>query len=193
MKYGKYIALAIILSVFAYFGNMVYAIKHEPPVVETVQVEEPTKPVNNTPKEPMVADFDQAVLLNNTNEHRRQNNLPALSVNLLLNNSALAKCNDMVTRNYWSHYTPDGQAPWVFIKQAGITYRTAGENLAFGYKNSKDVIDGWISSPTHNKNLLEVRFNQVGFGICKSQRYVGDDPKVGGGPAVIVVQHFISQ
>jgi len=48
----------------------------------------------------------------------------------------------------------------------------------------------WKNSPTHNENLLMPQFTEVGFGVCKSPKYIGGDPFSKDKPAVIVVQHF---
>ena len=112
-------------------------------------------------------------LLAGTNSQRSANGVASLALNTKLINAAQAKANDMVARDYWSHTTPDGQQPWVFITQAGYSYRAAGENLAYGFATSSDTITGWMNSPPHKENLLKTTFNDVGFGIANSANYVG--------------------
>lgn len=112
-------------------------------------------------------------LLSGTNSQRAANGVAALSLNSALNSAAQSKANDMVTRDYWSHNTPDGQEPWVFFTQAGYNYKAAGENLAYGFATSSDTITGWMNSPPHRDNLLKTSFYDVGFGIANSPNYVG--------------------
>jgi uncharacterized protein YkwD len=118
-----------------------------------------------------------AGLLSATNTQRINNGVSALSSNSLLSSAAQAKAQDMVNRNYWSHVTPDGQQPWVFISAAGYEYISAGENLAYGFLSSGDTVTGWMNSPPHKQNLLSTAFNEVGFGMANSANYVGNGPQ----------------
>lgn len=117
------------------------------------------------------------VLLQDTNEQRTQNGLSDLSENSLLMQAAQTKANDMVARDYWSHVTPDGRQPWSFITAAGYSYQTAGENLAYGFDNSDDVIAAWMNSADHRANILNTTYQDVGFGIANSPDYVGTGPE----------------
>ncbi len=119
------------------------------------------------------------------NKAREDDGLQDLVLDVRLNNSALEKCRDMVSRNYWSHNTPDGMLPWTFIQKAGIKYKKAGENLAYGFKDSKSVIDGWMKSTTHRDNILDDTYTNEGFAVCESGNFLNE------GHEIIVVQHFI--
>ncbi len=118
-----------------------------------------------------------AGLLSGTNVERNANNLGNLALSATLNQAAQNKANDMVARDYWSHNTPDGQAPWTFITAVGYSYQTAGENLAFGFTASSDTITGWMNSPGHRANILNSSFSEVGFGVANSPNYVGNGPQ----------------
>ena len=111
-------------------------------------------------------------LLTQTNAQRAQNGVSDLSLNSQLSAAAQAKANDMVARNYWAHTTPTGEEPWYFMSQAGYQYKTAGENLAYGFDNSADTVTGWMNSPPHRENLLKSSFLDVGFGYANSPDYV---------------------
>lgn len=113
-------------------------------------------------------------LLSSTNSHRAANSRAALSLNSKLNSAAQAKANDMVARDYWSHTTPDGQEPWVFIDAAGYSYTKAGENLAYGFSTSSNTVKGWMDSPSHKANMLDSEFSDVGFGYANSANFNGD-------------------
>lgn len=112
-----------------------------------------------------------AGLLTATNTQRANNGAPSLSANALLTSAAQAKANDMVARNYWAHVTPDGKQPWWFITNAGYSYISAGENLAYGFMTSGDTVTGWMNSPTHRENLLSKNFTEAGFGIANSENF----------------------
>jgi uncharacterized protein YkwD len=51
------------------------------------------------------------------------------------------------------------------MKEVGITYASAGENIAYGYGNDILVMDGWINSAGHRQNLLYDHFTHLGVGV----------------------------
>lgn len=106
-----------------------------------------------------------------TNSQRSANGQPALALNSQLNSAAQAKANDMTSRNYWSHNTPEGQEPWIFVDAAGYKYLKAGENLAYGFTDSNGTVTGWMNSPTHKSNMLDAAFTEVGFGFANAENY----------------------
>lgn len=116
-------------------------------------------------------------LLQNTNDQRAGNALGALALNNQLDQAAQAKANDMAARDYWSHNTPDGNAPWVFITAAGYHYQTAGENLAYGFDTSANTLTAWMNSPEHRANVLNTSYKDVGFGIANVANYQGTGPE----------------
>ncbi|MES2970872.1 MAG: CAP domain-containing protein [Patescibacteria group bacterium] len=110
-------------------------------------------------------------LLQATNGQRTQSGANGLQLNSVLSAAAQAKANDMVARNYWSHNTPEGQEPWVFISNAGYKYQKAGENLAYGFITSNDTVTGWMNSEPHRVNMLDGAYSEVGFGFANSESY----------------------
>lgn len=112
-----------------------------------------------------------------TNQARAANGLGALAINGKLNNGAQAKANDMIAKNYWSHTSPDGTQPWQFFLNAGYSYTRAGENLAYGFDTSGQVVDGWMNSAGHRANLLG-NYVDVGFGIASGPNYQGGENTV---------------
>lgn len=125
-------------------------------------------------------------LLNSTNSARTANGAAPLNLNSRLDASAQAKANDMVAKDYWSHNTPSGDPPWVFIDTQGYAYQKLGENLATGFNSEQDTIDGWMASPPHKENLLDPAFVDVGFGYANITDYTA----AGGGPMTIIVAHY---
>lgn len=123
-------------------------------------------------------------LVNETNERRSAQSEAPLKLNAQLTKAAQIKAQDMVERNYWSHNTPDGNAPWEFVNNAGYSYSKAGENLAYGFKDEDAVIGGWMNSPSHRANMLDVNYQEVGFGFAESTNYLSD------GPSTIVVAMY---
>jgi uncharacterized protein YkwD len=112
-------------------------------------------------------------LLIDTNMIRANNQQGDLALNKELNAAAQAKANDMAQRNYWSHKTPDGDAPWVFLNDNGYKYQAAGENLAYGFMNADQILTGWMGSKEHKANILNGNFQHVGFGIANARNFQG--------------------
>lgn len=125
-------------------------------------------------------------LLSNTNAQRSANGVASLSLNDRLNAAAQAKADDMASRDYWSHNTPEGNPPWVFVDAQGYSYQKLGENLATGFTDEASTINGWMASPPHKENLLDSAFTEVGFGYANNPNYTA----AGGGPMTIVVAMY---
>lgn len=123
---------------------------------------------------PYATNMSHGGLQSSTNSHRASAGVGSLAINAKLNSAAQAKANDMVNDNYWSHNTPGGDPPWVFIDAAGYSYARAGENLAYGFLTSSDTVQGWMNSPTHKANMLDGGYIHVGFGFANSSNFVGD-------------------
>lgn len=131
-------------------------------------------------------DMSAQSLLVDTNQQRVADDETALRLNQQLTQAAQAKANDMAAKNYWSHNTPSGQAPWSFIVAAGYQYQTAGENLAYGFDSAASTLDGWMNSPEHRANILNQTYREVGFGIINIPQYQGQ------GPQTLVVAMYAS-
>lgn len=125
-------------------------------------------------------------LLKETNDKRADNKSPLLNLSDSLESAAQLKAQDMASRNYWSHVTPDGKQPWYFIEQAGYGYSTAAENLAYGFNSSGETVSGWMNSPEHRKAMLDANMREVGFGIANVANYQNK------GPETIVVALYAS-
>ncbi|HEV2403129.1 MAG TPA: CAP domain-containing protein [Candidatus Saccharimonadales bacterium] len=123
-------------------------------------------------------------LLFDTNNQRAAAHDSPLHLSSELNSAAQAKANDMARLNFWSHISPSGIAPWQLITQAGYSYVTAGENLAYGFSDSQDIIRAWMNSPEHRINILNTDYRDIGFGIANAPDYVGT------GPETIVVAEY---
>jgi hypothetical protein len=122
-------------------------------------------------------DISPQVLLEESNGIRTSYHDSALQLNPQLTSAAQAKANDMAKRNYWSHVTPDGKQPWSFITAAGYKYEAAGENLAYGFVTSDQVITGWMNSPEHRANILDNDYQDVGFATADVSNYQGTGPE----------------
>ncbi len=133
------------------------------------------------PKNIFFADITKIDLLNSINQSREKAGLYALQENTALDQAATLKARDMIQKGYFSHQSPQGVSPWFWFGQVGYHYTYAGENLAIGFINSRDVFDAWFNSPSHRDNLLNPNYKEVGTAILSG---FGDNN------AVVVVQLF---
>jgi hypothetical protein len=122
-------------------------------------------------------DVSPQVLLGITNGDRVSNHESALQLNPELTAAAQDKANDMAKRNYWSHVTPNGVQPWAFITAVGYQYEAAGENLAYGFGSSQQVMTAWMNSPEHRANILDADYQDVGFATANTPNYQGTGPE----------------
>ncbi len=122
------------------------------------------------------------VLTTETNKERALNNLEPLAVNPLLVEAAQLKADDMASRGYFAHNTPDGKTPWYWLDQVGYTYAYAGENLAVNFVESSEVTAGWMNSPTHRANIVKSNYTEIGIAVARGM-YKGQE-------STYVVQFF---
>ncbi len=106
------------------------------------------------------------VLATLTNEERALNDAPPLVENDLLKAAAQMKAEDMATRGYFAHTSPDGKTPWYWLNQVGYRFLAAGENLAVNFFESDDVGRAWMNSPTHRANIVKKDFTEIGIGVA---------------------------
>lgn len=98
------------------------------------------------------------------NEVRAKHNLPPLLLYNELSSVAREKSKDLMVGNYFDHNSPTYGSPFDMMKKFGITYRTAGENIAGGFDTSEEVMDGWMDSPGHRANILNPSYTHIGVG-----------------------------
>lgn len=104
-------------------------------------------------------------LLRYTNAKRATVGVASLTLNSSLSQAAQKKAQHMFQYNYWAHVAPDGTDPWSFIISEDYDYLYAGENLAKNFSNSKDVVEAWYKSPSHQENLIGDKYSDVGFAV----------------------------
>lgn len=104
-----------------------------------------------------------STLVDLTNTDRSVRGLVSLKINPLLVQAAQAKADDMATKGYFSHNSPDGTTPWYWFGTAGYDFETAGENLAIDFFESAEVESAWMNSPTHYANIVNESFTEIGI------------------------------
>ena len=105
------------------------------------------------------------------NEVRVQNNLKPLEENWELSRVARYKSQDMVDNSYFSHTSPVYGSPFQMIKAFGLSYRTAGENIAYGQRTPQAVVNAWMNSSGHRANILNASYTQIGVGYVANGHY----------------------
>ena len=105
------------------------------------------------------------------NEIRVQNGLKALTTNWELSRVARYKSEDMVNNKYFSHNSPTYGTPFQMMRSFGLSYRTAGENIAYGQRTPAAVVDAWMNSSGHRANILNASYTQIGVGYCANGNY----------------------
>ena len=87
---------------------------------------------------------------------------PPLLWNAQLESAAYNHTTDMAKNNFFSHTGTDGNRGGNRLENLGYHWKTFGENIGQGYKTEKDVIDGWLASPGHCKNIMDKTFTELG-------------------------------
>ena len=117
-----------------------------------------------------VSDYEKEVV-DLVNEIRKEYGLSELTLNTELSAVARAKSQDMKDKQYFSHTSPTYGSPFDMMKTFGISYRTAGENIAMGYRTPEAVVDGWMNSEGHRANILNSSYKEIGVGYVSSGNY----------------------
>ena len=120
-------------------------------------------------------------MFNLINAQRTKAGLAALKIDEEVQKVAKDKAKDMVNLGYFSHTSPTYGSPFDMLKSYGVSYKTAGENIAGNSSNQK-AVDAWMNSEGHKANILNSGYNYTGIGIVQSNKY-----------GKIYVQMFISK
>ena len=109
----------------------------------------------------------QQQVLELVNIERTKRGLSALTLDSKLSSVATTKSQDMINKNYFDHTSPTYGSPFDMMKKFGISYRTAGENIAKGQRTPQEVMNAWMNSSGHRANILNANFTKLGVGIAK--------------------------
>ena len=104
------------------------------------------------------------------NEQRTKNGLSALKIDDEVQNVARIKAQDMVNNNYFSHTSPTYGSPFDMLKSFGVSYKSAGENIA-GNSSNSGAVNAWMNSEGHRANILSNNYNYTGIGVVSSPKY----------------------
>ena len=174
LKEGRsYITLRVLAESFGYDvewkNKSVYITK---PTLNTPDIDEPESntPEINDPNVDTQTSFEDQVLTL-VNKERANAGLSPLTMDESLRKVARIKSTDMRTNGYFSHTSPTYGSPFDMMKQFGISYTAAGENIAQGYTTPEQVVNGWMNSSGHRANILSSKFTHIGVGYDANGHY----------------------
>jgi uncharacterized protein YkwD len=111
----------------------------------------------------------EAQVLKLTNDERAKGGCGPLRTNSALTEAAEAHAADMVDRHYFAHDSLDGRSPFDRMKAAGYSGGAMAENIAVGYQSPAAVVEGWMNSEGHRKNILNCTYKVIGIGYDAGQ------------------------
>ncbi len=147
--------------------------QNNPPVTPPVNPDPPQPPVGGEDTEQSDVSgltSDEQRMLDLINTERAKKGLSPLKANLQLTQVARTKANDMIVKKYFSHNSPTYGSPFDMMKKFGVSYRTAGENLA-GASNVDTAHTNLMNSPGHRANILNPNFKEIGIGVLSGSQY----------------------
>ena len=130
----------------------------------------PGQVINIPTVDSTVTSYEQEVI-RLVNEIRAENGLKVLTYDWELARVARYKSQDMKDNKYFSHTSPVYGTPFQMIKNFGISYRSAGENIAKGYATPQAVVNGWMNSSGHRANILNANYTHIGVGYVSGGNY----------------------
>ena len=146
-------------------------VTNQPTAGQTTTVEQPT--TTQPPAEQQtttLSAFEQKVV-DLTNQERAKSGLAPLTIDTELSKVAREKSLDMSSKGYFSHTSPTYGSPFDMMKTFGITYKSAGENIAMGQRTPEEVVTAWMNSEGHRKNILSANFTHIGVGYSEQGNY----------------------
>jgi uncharacterized YkwD family protein len=146
----------------------------QPAKAPTATAKQPAKaPAQQTapaPTNSAVSAYEQKVV-ELTNQERAKNGLKPLALDTELSKVAREKSRDMQSKGYFSHTSPTYGSPFDMMKKFGITYRSAGENIAMGQPTPEEVVKAWMNSSGHRANILNANYTHIGVGHVANGNY----------------------
>jgi hypothetical protein len=118
---------------------------------------------------PIFLEEEQDRVLELINAERQDYGVEALVLHDKLIKSSVMKTTDMIEEQYFGHISPSGQSLKTYIDDVGYEYALAGENLAVGFYNARDVVEAWLSSPKHHENITEGIFIDTGLSVMAGE------------------------
>lgn len=144
-------------------------VKPQPTTPVKPQPTTPAKPQPTTPAKPdsgsqqgTTQSAFASQVVNLVNQERAKAGLKPLASDSALTAMALDKAKDMYNNGYFDHTSPTYGSPFDMMRSYGIRYSYAGENIAKGQRSPQEVMNAWMNSDGHRKNILSPNFTKIG-------------------------------
>lgn len=121
------------------------------------------------PNSNFFAEVTKTALFDSINEERAVQGLGRLENDSQLDGAAYAKAQNMLEESYFAHTSPEGINPWHWFHGQGYRYQYAGENLAIGFLNSREVTKAWMDSNAHRQNILNPNYEDMGLAVVQGE------------------------
>ncbi len=167
-------------------------VKEEQPKQEEPKQEDNTEAPAPAPQQPVAEETEETTEQNQsselsqfeqevvelTNQERAKQGLSPLKIDTELSKVAREKSRDMASNGYFAHNSPSYGSPFDMMKQFGISYSTAGENIAKGQRTPEEVVNAWMNSEGHRANIMNANFTHIGVGYVEqgnhwTQQFIG--------------------
>ena len=145
-------------------------IKSANPQIKNYDLIYPGQQITIPDQDSSVTTYEQEVI-RLVNEIRKENGLKTLTYDWELARVARYKSQDMQDNKYFAHNSPVYGTPFQMIKSFGISYRSAGENIAKGYATPQAVVNAWMNSSGHRANILNASYTRIGVGYVAGGNY----------------------
>ncbi len=132
------------------------------------QIKDEQKPENDAIVLPETQNSRAQQVINLTNKERNKAGLPDLKASSRLSRLAQLKAEDMAKKGYFSHTSPTYGSAFDMMKAHGISYKTAGENIAKGQPTAQAAMNGWMNSSGHRANILGSKYSEIGVGVAEN-------------------------
>lgn len=142
----------------------------ELPDTETPGPETPDLPDSDTGNGETTEKSFAEQVVDLVNIERTKAGLSPLTINKTVESAALVRAREIETS--FSHTRPDGTSFTSVLKEHGVSYMRAGENIAWGQKTPEIVVNGWMNSPSHRANILNASFKTIGVGHYQNAKGV---------------------
>ncbi len=128
--------------------------------IPSPELPEQEKPSPEMPEQENLTYVEQVVQL--VNVERAKEGLAPLKLNTKVSAAAQVRAKEIVAS--FSHTRPDGSSFATALKEQNISYRRAGENIAWGQKSPQEVVTAWMNSSGHRANIMNENFTSIGVG-----------------------------
>lgn len=105
------------------------------------------------------------------NEERAKEGLSPLTIDTKVQAAALVRAKEC--EQLFSHTRPDGSSFTTALKEQNVSYRSAGENIAWGQRSPKEVMNAWMNSSGHRANIMNPDFTTIGVGYYENAAGTG--------------------